>query len=221
ALEYAHGAGVIHRDLKPANLMLSPSGEVKVMDFGIARVQGSEHLTTNGYMVGTPAYMAPEQVRGEEVDPRMDLYSVAVVLYRMLTHHLPFHGDTAIAMIHSQLNNPPTPPQQFRADLPEWLVAVLERGLAKRPADRFQTAREFRTALEKGLTTKMPVVKLPAASTTPSRPLPAPPPTRNIPGLGSLEGAPVPATQTASGQRSVSAPAPSGVVPRTETTPSP
>src|SRR5712691_8400349 len=159
ALQYAHAAGVVHRDLKPANLMLTPSGDVKVMDFGIARVQGSEHLTTNGYMVGTPAYMAPEQVRGEEVDPRMDLYAMAVVLYRMLTHHLPFHGDTAIAMIHSQLNNPPTPPQQFRADLPEWVVGTLERGLAKKPAERFQSAREFRTALEKGLTGKMPVVK--------------------------------------------------------------
>jgi serine/threonine protein kinase len=191
ALEYAHGAGVIHRDLKPANLMLSPSGEVKVMDFGIARVQGSEHLTTNGYMVGTPAYMAPEQVRGEEVDPRMDLYSVAVVLYRMLTRHLPFHGDTAIAMIHSQLNNPPTPPQQFRADLPEWLVAAIERGLAKKPADRFQTAREFRAALEKGLTGKMPIVR--PAGAPPTRSLPLPPPTRNIPGLGALEGAPMPA----------------------------
>ena len=195
ALEYAHGAGVIHRDLKPANLMLSPMGEVKVMDFGIARVQGSEHLTTNGYMVGTPAYMAPEQVRGEEVDPRMDLYSVAVVLYRMLTHHLPFHGDTAIAMIHSQLNNPPTPPQQFRADLPEWLIAVLDRGLAKKPADRFQSAREFRSALEKGLTGKMPVVKPPATS-TPARPMPLPPPTRNIPGLSALERAPAASTPT-------------------------
>jgi serine/threonine-protein kinase len=219
ALEYAHAAGVIHRDLKPANLMLSPSGDVKVMDFGIARVQGSEHLTTNGYMVGTPAYMAPEQVRGEEVDPRMDLYSVAVVLYRMLTHHLPFHGDTAIAMIHSQLNNPPTPPQQFRADLPEWLIGALERGLAKKPGDRFQTAREFRTALERGLTAKMPVVKVPSA--TPSRPLPAPPATRNIPGLGSLEGAAAPSTQTASGPRSVSTPSPSVALPQqTEATPS-
>jgi serine/threonine-protein kinase len=213
ALEYAHGAGVIHRDLKPANLMLSPSGEVKVMDFGIARVQGSEHLTTNGYMVGTPAYMAPEQVRGEEVDPRMDLYSIAVVLYRMLTHHLPFHGDTAIAMIHSQLNNPPTPPQQFRADLPEWLVGVLDRGLAKKPADRFQTAREFRTALEKGLTGKMPVVK-PTASPPATRNLPLPPATRNIPGLSALEGAPplAASTQTASG--GPLAAAPSSVAPR-------
>jgi serine/threonine-protein kinase len=199
ALEYAHGVGVIHRDLKPANLMLSPSGEVKVMDFGIARVQGSEHLTTNGYMVGTPAYMAPEQVRGEEVDPRMDLYAVAVVLYRMLTHHLPFHGDTAIAMIHSQLNNPPTPPQQFRADLPEWLVNALERGLAKKPADRFQNAREFRVALERGLTGKMPIVKPPTGTfPPPSRPLPSPPATRNIPGLGALEGVPLTSTRTAS-----------------------
>src|SRR4029079_17163035 len=116
------------------------------------------HLTTNGYMVGTPAYMAPEQVRGEEVDPRMDLYSVAVVLYRMLTHHLPFHGDTAIAMIHSQLNNPPTPPREFRADLPEWIVSTLSRGLSKQPTDRFQTATEFRTALEGGLTGRFPIL---------------------------------------------------------------
>jgi serine/threonine protein kinase len=216
ALEYAHGVGVIHRDLKPANLMLSPSGEVKVMDFGIARVQGSEHLTTNGYMVGTPAYMAPEQVRGEEVDPRMDLYSAAVVLYRMLTHHLPFHGDTAIAMIHSQLNNPPTPPQQFRADLPEWLVNVLERGLAKKPADRFQNAREFRVALERGLTGKMPIVKPPAGTIpTPSRPLPSPPATRNIPGLGALEGTPLTSTQTGSAAPSLAA-FPSPSAPRAE-----
>src|SRR5262249_39257194 len=210
ALEYAHGAGVIHRDLKPANLMLSPSGEVKVMDFGIARVQGSEHLTTNGYMVGTPAYMAPEQVRGEEVDPRMDLYAVAVVLYRMLPPHLPFQGDTPIAMIHSQLNNPPTPPQQFRADLPEWLINVLERGLAKKPADRFQNAREFRVALDRGLTGKMPIVKSPTgAIPTPSRPLPPPPATRNIPGLGALEGAPVTSTQTASAPSLAALPSPS------------
>jgi hypothetical protein len=193
--------------------MLSPSGEVKVMDFGIARVQGSEHLTTNGYMVGTPAYMAPEQVRGEEVDPRMDLYSIAVVLYRMLTHHLPFHGDTAIAMIHSQLNNPPTPPQQFRADLPEWLVGVLERGLAKKPAERFQTAREFRTALGEGLTGKMPVVRLPASAPS-TRDMPLPPATRNIPGLSALEGAPPRAsTHTASGAPPLAA-TPSSVTPR-------
>jgi eukaryotic-like serine/threonine-protein kinase len=227
ALEYAHAAGVIHRDLKPANLMLSPSGDVKVMDFGIARVQGSEHLTTNGYMVGTPAYMAPEQVRGEEVDPRMDLYSIAVVLYRMLTRHLPFSGDTAIAMIHSQLNNPPTPPQQFRADLPEWLVAVLDRGLAKKPADRFQNAREFRMALEKGLTGKMPVVK--SASAPSTRTMPAPPPTRNMPMMPPVTdaGPPPPSafntvsapSTPAPGQRTSVAPPASGSVPAAQAQP--
>ena len=159
-LQYAHGAGVVHRDLKPANVIVTPSGDIKIMDFGIARVQGSEHLTSVGFMVGTPAYMSPEQVRGEEVDPRMDLYSVAVVLYRLLTHRLPFEGNTAIAMIHSQLSNAPTPARQFRADLPDWIVAALTRGLAKLAGDRFQTAHEFRTALEQGLTGTMAIVDI-------------------------------------------------------------
>ncbi|MEQ1870600.1 MAG: protein kinase [Vicinamibacterales bacterium] len=159
-LQYAHSAGVVHRDLKPANVIVTPSGDIKIMDFGIARVQGSEHLTSVGFMVGTPAYMSPEQVRGEEVDPRMDLYSVAVVLYRLLTHRLPFEGNTAIAMIHSQLSNAPTPARQFRADLPDWIVAALTRGLAKSAGDRFQTASEFRTALEQGLTGKMAIADI-------------------------------------------------------------
>ena len=182
-LQYAHNAGVVHRDLKPANVIVTPSGDVKIMDFGIARVQGSEHLTSVGFMVGTPAYMSPEQVRGEEASPRMDLYSIAVVLYRMLTQHLPFQGDTAIAMIHSQLSNPPTPARQFRADLPDWIVATLTRGLAKTPADRFQTAMEFKSALEQGLTGKMAIADIlgPAhaetlpPTRTPATPMPIPP----------------------------------------------
>jgi eukaryotic-like serine/threonine-protein kinase len=151
ALQHAHAAGIVHRDLKPANVMLTASGDIKVMDFGIARVAGTEHLTSDGYMMGTPAYMAPEQVRGEEVDQRMDLYSAAVLLYRLLTKHLPFEADSAIALIHSQLTNPPTPPRQFRADLPDWIETIVLRGLAKSPSDRFQTAAEFRRALEDGL----------------------------------------------------------------------
>jgi serine/threonine-protein kinase len=151
ALEHAHAAGIVHRDLKPGNVMVTASGDVKVMDFGIARVAGSEHLTMEGYMMGTPAYMAPEQVRGEEVDRRMDLYSTAVMLYRLVTHRLPFEADSAITLIHSQLTDPPTPPRQFRPDLPEWIDGILTRGLAKAPADRFQTAAEFRLALERGL----------------------------------------------------------------------
>jgi len=152
ALHHAHGAGVVHRDLKPANLMLTALGDVKVMDFGIARVAGTEHMTNDGYMMGTPAYMAPEQVRGQEVDPRADVYAMAVVLYRLVTAQLPFKADTAVAMIQSQLHDPPTPLRKYRSDLPDWLDAVLGRALSKSPGDRYQTAEQLRDALEFGLT---------------------------------------------------------------------
>ena len=147
ALAHAHRAGVVHRDLKPANLMVSEGGTVKVMDFGIARVLGTEHYTQGGYMMGTPAYMAPEQVLGRDVDGRADLYAVGVVLYRLLAAQLPFEADTAIAMVQKQLSDAPTPVANFRPGLPEWCSAIIERALAKDPADRFQTAEEFRTAL--------------------------------------------------------------------------
>ena len=120
ALGHAHRGGVVHRDLKPANLMITDGGAVKVMDFGIARVLGSEHFTHGGYMMGTPAYMAPEQVLGREIDGRADLYSVGVVLYRLLTGHLPFKADTAISMVQMQISEPPTPIVTFRPDLPAW-----------------------------------------------------------------------------------------------------
>jgi hypothetical protein len=161
ALEHAHSAGIVHRDLKPSNLMVTPSGEVKVMDFGIARIAGSEHLTTDGFMMGTPAYMAPEQVRGSEVDGRMDLYAVAVVLYRLLTNRLPFRADTPIALIQSHLMDQPTPPRELRPDLPAWIEQVLERGLAKAAADRFQTATEFRQALDRGLNGTLGAISAP------------------------------------------------------------
>src|SRR5437773_804890 len=151
ALHHAHSAGVVHRDLKPANLMLTAIGDVKVMDFGIARVIGTEHMTNDGLMMGTPAYMAPEQVRGQEVDARTDVYSMAVVLYRLVTAQLPFKADTAVAMIQSQLNDPPTPLRQYRADLPEWLDKVLTCALAKSPTDRYQTASQLRGALIAGV----------------------------------------------------------------------
>ena len=147
ALAHAHRAGVVHRDLKPANLMITETGTVKVMDFGIARVLGTEHFTQGGYMMGTPAYMAPEQVLGGEIDGRADLYAVGVVLYRLLSGQLPFSADTAIAMVQKQVNESPTPVTDFQPDLPPWCGAILERALAKAPADRFQTADEFRTAL--------------------------------------------------------------------------
>src|SRR3954469_1847407 len=147
ALAHAHRAGVVHRDLKPANVMVTEMGIVKVMDFGIARVLGTEHFTQGGYMMGTPAYMAPEQVLGGEIDGRADLYAVGVMLYRLLSGQLPFSADTAIAMVQKQVNESPTPITQFQPGLPLWCARVLNRALSKSPGDRFQTADEFRTAL--------------------------------------------------------------------------
>lgn len=151
ALAHAHGLGVIHRDLKPANIMLTSSGDVKLMDFGLARALDSDRITQVGYMMGTPAYMAPEQVLGEDVDARTDLYAVGVILYRMLTGVLPITGDTPFAVATAQIHTPPTPVRMQRPDVPAWLSSVIDRALSKSPAARFQTAGEFAAALEAGL----------------------------------------------------------------------
>jgi len=147
ALAHAHGAGIVHRDLKPANLMLTESGLVKVMDFGLARMVGTEHLTNDGFMVGTPAYMAPEQVLAEEIDGRADLYAMAVVFYRLLTSRLPFNADSGISMAHKQVHDSPTPVRAVRTELPSACEDIIGRALVKSPADRFQTAEEFKSAL--------------------------------------------------------------------------
>ena len=174
ALAHAHSMGVVHRDLKPANLMITESGGVKVMDFGIARVAGSEHLTNAGFMMGTPAYMAPEQVRGGDIDARADLYALGVVFYRLTTGALPFKGDTAFAMVQSQVLDPPTPVGLVRPDLPPWVGEVVGRALAKAPEQRFQSAAEFHEAFARCLA-GLPLSSMYASGdplTTPVRPMP-------------------------------------------------
>src|SRR5678815_3643699 len=151
ALAHAHSMGVVHRDLKPANLMITETGAIKIMDFGIARVTGTEHLTSAGFMMGTPAYMAPEQVMGREIDARADLYSLGVVFFRLTTAKLPFKGDTPFAMAQSQVNDPPTPIGFVRADLPPWVEPIVVRALAKKPEERFQSAAEFHEAFARCL----------------------------------------------------------------------
>lgn len=149
ALEHAHRAGVVHRDVKPANVMVTVEGSVKIMDFGIARVFGAEQKTVDFRLMGTPAYMSPEQVLGEEVDGRSDLYSVGVLFYRLLTGALPFAADTALGMLQRQIRDTPIPLAAHRVGLPPWCEDVVQRALAKTPGERFQSAEEFRDALAK------------------------------------------------------------------------
>ena len=167
ALEHAHASGVVHRDLKPGNLMLTDSGLIKVMDFGIARLEGSVNLTGAGAMLGTPAYMAPEQVLGHPVDARADLYAMGVVFFRLVTGGLPFKGENPFDMAQSQVKDAPAKARDLRADLPAWVDDILTRALAKKPVDRFQSAVELHEAFARAIADvpPQPVVAAPVEAT--------------------------------------------------------
>jgi len=148
-LDYAHKQGIVHRDIKPANLLIEPGGRVKLTDFGVARIQDSGEATrTQGSMVGTLKYMSPEQVQGQKIDSRADLFSVGVVLYQLLTDKRPFDGDNDFSIIHQIIGHTPAPPSSFNARLPAAIDAVVARALAKDREQRFATARDFASALQ-------------------------------------------------------------------------
>jgi serine/threonine-protein kinase len=147
ALEHAHTVGVVHRDLKPANVMVTEQGGVKVMDFGMARVAAADQSTSDGFALGPPSYMAPERLAGKELDGRADVYSAGVIFYRLLTGRVPFEAPTPLEMVRKQLSDVPTPVHTYRPNLPGWCQAILDRALARAPADRFSTADAFRTTL--------------------------------------------------------------------------
>jgi serine/threonine-protein kinase len=135
-LGHAHAEGLVHRDLKPANVMFGDSGRLKIADFGIARLSGAGTLTEAGTLLGTAAYISPEQAEGQPATPASDVYSFGVILYRMLTGRLPFEAESAIEVARMHISEPPPPPSEARADVPSALAAVATASLAKDPADR-------------------------------------------------------------------------------------
>jgi serine/threonine protein kinase/tetratricopeptide (TPR) repeat protein len=142
-LQAAHAKGVVHRDIKPANLMINPQGQVKIMDFGLAHLSDRTKVTETGTRLGTPAYMSPEQARGEEVDQRSDTWSLGVVLYEMVSGQLPFKGEREAAMLHSILNEEPEPLTALRSGIPVELDRIVHKALAKDPADRYQHVEDL------------------------------------------------------------------------------
>lgn len=152
ALDYAHSRGVVHRDIKASNVMFDMQGSPFLVDFGIAKILGdTTSLTGTGVSMGTPSYMAPEQWRGESVTPKTDLYAFGVLAYVMVTGRMPFEAPTPYALMHKHLNEEPTPPKAFRADISDELKIVLNRAMAKAPQERYESARAFAVAFEQAV----------------------------------------------------------------------
>jgi serine/threonine-protein kinase len=153
ALDYSHRAGIIHRDIKPGNVMLTPSGDVKVMDFGIARAMSdaSSTMTQTAAVVGTAQYLSPEQARGEPVDSRSDVYSAGCLLYELLTGRPPFVGDSPVAVAYQHVREPAAPPSDHDTEVTPAVDAIVMKALAKRVEDRYQSAAAMRSDIERYL----------------------------------------------------------------------
>ncbi|MCK2035059.1 Stk1 family PASTA domain-containing Ser/Thr kinase [Microbacterium sp. SSW1-49] len=158
ALDYSHRAGVVHRDIKPGNVMVTEKGQVKVMDFGIARAvsDSSSTVAETTQIIGTAAYFSPEQAKGEPVDARADLYSTGVVLYELLTGRQPFRGESPVAVAYQHVSETPVPPTEVNEDAPGALDPVVLRALAKDPYQRYPDAAHFRAALDNAVSGHAP-----------------------------------------------------------------
>lgn len=181
ALGYAHARGMIHRDVKPSNVLIDERGNCLLTDFGLARMtDASAKLTSSGAVMGTPAYMSPEQGAGHALDGRSDIYSLGIIFYEMVTGQVPYQAETPIAIVFKHIQDPLPPVRKFVPDLPEEIELVLLKSLAKSPADRYQTAEDFVHAVELAIPAKpssksIPVPPRPVANETfvavpPSRP---------------------------------------------------
>ncbi|HEY7579038.1 MAG TPA: protein kinase [Acetobacteraceae bacterium] len=197
-LQFSHERGVVHRDIKPANVMLTSEGQAKIADFGIARIESSS-MTQAGTLLGTPAYMSPEQFMGQVVDARTDIYSSGVLLYQLLTGERPFEGGMS-AIMHKALNTEPPVPSQLSVTAPPSFDAVVRRAMAKRPEDRFSSAKAFAEAIRAAMSRQAepatgeseptvvsapPPQPLPVAEPRPARTTPAaaPPPHSRMPAI--------------------------------------
>ena len=169
ALDYAHKNHVVHRDIKPANIMITPGRDVKIMDFGIAQIPTGSR-TQLGTVLGSPKYMAPEQVAGQATDGRTDIFALGVVLYEMLTGTTPFNGDNLSAIMYKVLNEDPAPPSTVNPRVPPFFDRIIRRALAKRPQDRYQTAGEFARDLRIRDGAPPEAERLPAVGDTPANP---------------------------------------------------
>lgn len=200
ALDYAHNQGVIHRDLKLANVLLDEEGNALLSDFGIARMlESSLHLTESGSVLGSPHYMSPEQNEGKPLDARSDLYSLAVMVYLMITGQFPFHADTPVAIALQHVTKPPPAPTTLNPTLPPAVDPVLLKGLAKAPSDRFASAAEFASAFERAVgdcdtQTMIHLPQLSLSRPTPAR-IPTPPPQEPVIPLIEVVKAPIEPTE--------------------------
>ena len=171
ALSYSHKAGIIHRDIKPANVMLTPTGGVKVMDFGIARAVAdtSATMTQTAAVIGTAQYLSPEQARGETVDARSDIYSAGCLLYELLVGRPPFIGESPVSVAYQHVREPPVPPSQLDPVISADIDAVTLKALAKDPADRYQSAREMKADISRVLAGQQATAVVPRVPAAPPR----------------------------------------------------
>lgn len=193
ALDYAHERGVVHRDIKPSNILIDEHGEVLLTDFGIAKMVESSkatQLTAAGSILGTPAYMSPEQAQGKEIDGRSDIYSLGVVLYELLTGSPPYEAETPFAIVLKHINDPLPPPRNVNPNIPEALERVVLKAMSKDPRQRFATAAQMEQALQNALKEMEGVMVIPRPSTSPGEPdtmkdVPQPPTPRPAAGKSS------------------------------------